>query len=365
VAVKHRQSGTAALVVLGLIAFITAAVPMHWIAVVHVNWFARFSTANSKAQPLPSSPPVVFLNRIEASTRPPPQGSRKWQAMSLREQALLMLHGLMTYPHSHAGWEVDRRHTSPHSTDFYRRPATVEAYLGLMEAYRPGRQWYFVVDALYGVGCGAVFGAAWATNIDLTPSPAVINPATSGGCDWVLWVTLAFTAVALLCLAGLRPFLAHYDFVVVCITAAFSATAVSLQIGGYEDAADAIVVTQLALGLLFPVVQLLRLALLGTYLVWKYVTSTASGILQAVLAAEVGRLGGMFEARLLQFHRQQKHQGHDVKLDVLTMTALRRGTAASKNTVSAENQLSNLVGLICKSRKRGAKSGALHRVGTA
>jgi hypothetical protein len=99
-AAYRRQSGTAALVVLGLLAFITAAVrPMHWIAVVHVNWFARFSTANSKAQPLPSSPPVVFFNRIEASTRPPPQGSRKWQAMSLREQVLLMLHGPMTYPY--------------------------------------------------------------------------------------------------------------------------------------------------------------------------------------------------------------------------------------------------------------------------
>jgi hypothetical protein len=84
----EATGGTAALVVLGLLAVMSAAVPpMHWVAVVRVN------------QPLPSSPPVVFFNRIEASTRPPPQGSRKWQAMSLREQVLLMLHGPMTYPY--------------------------------------------------------------------------------------------------------------------------------------------------------------------------------------------------------------------------------------------------------------------------
>jgi hypothetical protein len=58
--------------------------------------------------------------------------------MSLREQMLLTVHGLYDY----ARWEVDRLHTSPHSTDYYRRPATVEAYLGLIEAYRPCRQWW-------------------------------------------------------------------------------------------------------------------------------------------------------------------------------------------------------------------------------
>jgi uncharacterized membrane protein YbaN (DUF454 family) len=329
--VDDQATGGGGGVVLGVVGVVVAVLsPLHWFLVVHLNWFATSSMSGTS--------PVYFARRHE-KLRTLWRDKHQWQAMSLREQALLMLHGLMTCPHSYTRWEVDRRHTSPHSTDRYRRPATVEAYLGLMEAYRPGCQWYFVVDALYGVGCGAVFGAAWAANVILDAEDSR-DQSTRGSCKWVLWVMLVVTLLMIAVLFLLRPFLAYYDHACVGISAVLTAGALALQLAGRDDAAGAILVAQLALGLLMPVVQALRLVVLGSYLVFNEVTTAAREAFGAGLA-RAGMLGDRLSPQIA------KHYGlnpHADRIKAIRETAERLPMVRT----SVERRLARLIEAICR-----------------
>ncbi|CUG92841.1 membrane-associated protein, putative, partial [Bodo saltans] len=187
------------------------------------------------------------------------------------------------------------------------------------------------------------------------------------GCEWVTWVTLTLTLLMIFMLGILRPFLAHYEFGFAVMMATLTAATLALQLAGNEDAADAVVVTQLALGLLMPVVQLLRLVLLWLFVIARDATKAGLSIMDLfVVAVGNGRIrripdfvdmlsssttpGRNKESGLL--HSSTLWPCHDELGSSNSMSCEGRdGDHARRRQLLAEKRLEPLIRLICRSTR--------------